>query len=260
MKLKLTLLSLLVAAANVVASDMIITAAEGAGNFNTTLQNVSVQTFDSIPLGKNNNVSWDGVGSFDHLNVINADQYGGAGGSKYAVEGLSGPNAVKTTTLSLNAPSSYFGLWWSAGDAANQLSFYKAGSLVANFTTANLINLLPSSYNGNPNSGYVHNQDAGEKFGFINFIGDANTSWDSIVFSNSAGSGFEADNYSSRVAAWNPVVDGTAPGTPFLELKDGVYTAINSIPANFNTPGAPAPSLIACLAFAAVLARRKTEI
>jgi len=247
----LTAAAMLAATAAVNASDFIITAASGPGSFNTTLGGTSVMTFDNLNTGVNNNVSWSGVGTFDSLNIKNADQYGGANGTRYAVEGL---GVVPTTTLSLNQSSSYFGMWWSAGDAANQLNFYKSGSLVASFDTANLMSQLSSAYNGNPNSGTYHGQDSGEKFGFINFIGDATTSWDQIQFSNNAGSGFEADNYTSRVAGWNPATDGTIPGTPVLELKNGVYSNISSVPAGFAAaPSAPAPPMTACLAFAGVL-------
>ena len=232
------------------AADMIITAREGAGAESSSLANTFQETFNNLSTGVNNNVSWTGVGTFDTLNVKNSDQYGGAGGSKYAVEGL---NVVNKTTLSLNQNSQYFGLWWSAGDAANVMDFYNGGNLVAHFTTQNLMSLLPSSYNGNPDPSHL-GQNTGEKYGFINFIGDASTSWDKIVFSNNGGSGFEADNYTSRVAAWNPSVDGPLPGTPYLRIKDGVVSNINSLPSDFSAaPGAPAPSLTACLAFAGVL-------
>ncbi len=239
------------------ASDMIISTSEGVGAFNTTLGNVNVETFDSLSTGVNNNVSWNGVGTFDSLNVKNADQYGGAptaaspNGSKYAVEGL---GVVNTTTLKLNTASSYFGLYWSAGDAANDLKFYNGTTLVADFTTANLMNKLPGSYYGNPiTSGYNAGANSGEPYGFINFVGDANTSWDSIVFGNNGGSGFEADNYTSRVNGWNPTTDGALPGKPLLELKDGQITTISAVPAGFAAAGAPAPPMTACLAFAGVL-------
>lgn len=255
MKTSITTSLIVVAAALSINSahafDMIITAREGAGAESSTMPNTYQETFDNLPTGVNNNVSWSGVGTFDTVNIKNADVYGGAAGSKYAVEGL---GVVNKTTLTLNSPSSYFGLWWSAGDAANVLNFYNSGNLVGSFTTANLINLLPNSYKGNPDTAlWYQGQNSGEKYGFINFIADKNTTWDKIEFTNSGGSGFEADNYTSRVGAWSPSVDGSLPGTPYLRLKDGVYTAISSLPANFQVPGAPAPSFTACLAFAGVL-------
>ena len=256
MKTSITTSLVIVAAAalsisSATAFDMVITAREGAGGESSTLPNTYAETFDNLPTGVNNNVSWSGVGTFERLNIKTADLYGGAGGSKYAVEGL---GVVNKTTLTLNSPSSDFGVWWSAGDAANVVNFYNRGNLIGSFTTANLIILLPHSYKGNPDTAlWYQGQKSGEKYGFINFIADKNTTWDKIEFTNSGGSGFEADNYTSRVAAWNPTVDGPLPGTPYLRLKNGVYTPISSLPGDFQVPGAPAPSLTACLAFAGVL-------
>ena len=240
------------------SSNIIVTTSEGVGAFNSSLQNVNVETFDNLPTGVNNNVAWGTVGTFDKVNVKAADQYGGAPtvlqptGSQYAVEGL---GIVNTTTLKLNAPSSYFGLYWSAGDAANDLKFYNSGVLVADFTTANLMNKLPAAYYGNPiTSGYSAGANKGEPYGFINFVGDANTSWDTIVFRNDGGSGFEADNYTSRVNGWNPTVDGAVTGTPVIEIVDGKVKNISAIPNTFSyAPAAPTPSLFVCLAFATVI-------
>lgn len=267
MKTKLNLLLLAAATAVSIgvleASDLLITTSEGAGAFNTTLNNASAYTFDNLPTGANHNVNWVGVGSIDAVGVLNADQYGGApkadgtGSTPYAVQSTASRlGGVATTTLTLNSPSSYFGLYWSAGDSANVLNFYNGNNLLATFTTDNLIKRLSSAYSGNPSPDTLwKGQDSGEKFGFINFIGGANTSWDKIVFSNSAGSGFESDNWTSRVNGWNPTVDGALPGTPQLEIKNGTISTISSIPAGFvpAAPGAPAPPLAACLAFAGVL-------
>ncbi len=202
--------------------NMLITTSEGVGAFNSSLSGTNVQTFDTLS-GINKNFVWQDVGTFDQLNVISANLYGGAPsatspkGTNYAVEGL---GAVKQTTLTLNQSSSYFGLYWSAGDAANNLKFYSNGQMVADFTTSNLMNLLPKSYFGNPiTAGPNAGKNTGEAYGFINFFGDANTTWDKIVFSNNTSSGFEADNYTTRVDGWDPAVDGKLPGTPVVAVQ-----------------------------------------
>lgn len=272
--------------------NMIITTAEGSGAFNTTLANTKVETFDNLPTGANRGLTWSDVGTIDAVGVLNANVYGGApnaegtGATRYAVQSTSGSlGGIGKTTLSLNTPSSYFGLYWSAGDPYNVLDFYNGNNLVAHFTTANLMNKLPSSYNGNPNS--LFPGDRSEKFGFINFMGSEGTSWNSIVFSNLGSSGFESDNWTSRVNGWNPTVD-TLPGTPveLIQTSGGVQTTADvtkvtvtdggiSITAKDTTtgkvlstdflaaaPAAPAPPVTACLAFAGVLLlqtlRRKT--
>ena len=263
--------------------NMLVTTSEGVGAFNSSLSGTTVQTFDNLS-GINKNVVWQGVGQFDQLNVIKADIYGGAPsatspkGTSYAVEGL---GAVKQTTLSLNQASSYFGLYWSAGDAANDLKFYNKGNLVADFTTANLMNLLPKSYYGNPiATGPNAGKDAGEPFGFINFFGNAKTTWDKIVFTNTTNSGFEADNYTSRVNGWNPTADGKLPGTAVavIQSNNGVQTVskiasvttasdnsliikAENIKTGFasildfapSAPAAPAPPIGVMAAFASVI-------
>jgi hypothetical protein len=287
-RLASVLLPLLMAAGQALAATssstygMIVSTAEGVGAFNSTLSGTNVQTFDNL-LGHHTNVVWEGVGTFDELNVINADQYGGAPsatsptGTPYAVEGI---GKVGTTTLKLNQATSYFGLYWSAGDGANNMKFYNQGVLVADFTTSNLMNLLPQSYYGNPiKDGWQSGHNTGEPYGFINFIGDANTSWDTIVFGNTHGSGFEADNYTVRSNGWNPTADGALPGDAklYVQSTDGKQTVSQVSGATLNgdklnlslidpatgksslvdfapsAPAAPAPPLPIIAAFASVI-------
>lgn len=287
--LALALLTLVTGASQIHAASlapdfsMIITTSEGVGAFNSTLSGTNVQTFDNL-LGVHKDVVWEGVGTFDQLNVIKADVYGGAPsasmpkGTPYAVEGI---GKIAQTTLKLNEASSYFGLYWSAGDSANDLKFYNQGVLVADFTTANLMNMLPKSYYGNPiAAGDNAGKNSGEPYGFINFIGGANTSWDTVVFGNTQGSGFEADNYTVRNEGWNPAKDGALPGTPVVALessggvqtvskitsasmkddklvlnvvnsKTGKSSVLNFAPA---APAAPAPPIGAVAAFVSVVA------
>jgi len=192
---------------------VIVTYAEQPGAETSSLVNASTFTFNNLSTGVHTNVEWDGVGTFDKLNILNADQYGGAANTKYAVEGL---GSVSQTILNLDHSSGYFGMWWSAGDAANVLDFYSGangtGTLLAQFTTANLLKALPKAYYGNPNTGTNLGKDAGEPFAFINFFATPGSSWSSVVFKNSSSSGFEGDNYTSRVAVYNATTDGPMPG------------------------------------------------
>jgi hypothetical protein len=81
---------------------------------------------------------------------------------------------------------------------ANVLDFFRGSTLVAEFSTTNLLSKLPASYKGNPTSGFK-GQDSGDPFGFTNFFGQPGTTGDHIVFNNNAGSGFESDNHTLRV-------------------------------------------------------------
>ena len=192
---------------------VIVTYAEQPGAEISSVVNASTFDFNSLSTGVHTNVEWDGVGTFDKLNILKADQYGGAANTKYAVEGL---GTVSETILNLDNSSHYFGMWWSAGDASNILDFYSgangSGKLLAEFTTANLLKALPKAYYGNPNTGTYAGKDAGEPFAFINFFATPDVAWSSIVFRNSSSSGFEGDNYTSRAIAYSAAVDGPMPG------------------------------------------------
>ena len=184
------------------AESIMVTTAEGPTSFNTTLGNVNVENFSGMSSGTYKNINWTGVGTIDRVSLVPNNQYGGTPTSKaYPVQSTSaGLGGVSSTTISLSTPSSYFGMFWSAGDASNNLSFYNGKNLVASFSTQSLMGTLPSSYYGNPNPANL-GQDRGEPFGFINFIGGAGTSWDKVVLSNPSGSGFESQSWTSRAHA-----------------------------------------------------------
>ena len=130
-------------------------------------------------------------GSF---NVSPATLYGGAGGSG---------NFISTTgTYSLNLSSSvnYFGLWFSALDSGNQLSFYKDSTLLYSFTPGTyktMVGACPSSSNafcGNP-TGTFKGQDSGEQFAYLNFY-DSNGTFNKVTFTQTvSGAAFESDNH-----------------------------------------------------------------
>ena len=210
----LSLAFLTAMAASQAGATVIVTYAEKPGMETSTLINTNTYNFDNLALGLNTKVDWTGVGEFNQLYIKSADQYGGAANTKYSVQGVN--TSVSSTVLNLNTPSAYFGLWWSAGDASNVLDFYSEadgkGTLVAEFTTASLLKALGKTYYGNPNVGDNLGKDAGEPFAFINFFAVEGTTWSSVVFRNSSSSGFESDNYTSRVEAYNQATDGNMPG------------------------------------------------
>jgi len=125
---------------------------------------------------------------------------------------------------------------------------------------------LPSDYYGNPiNRG----QNRGEPYAFINFYGDQSTSWDKVVLTNAGSSGFESDNYTSRTQAWSVKSDGGIQGRPIqvVSVKDNVNTVTQVTAANVQkvapqwefssrAPAAPAPPVLALLAFGAVVGPR----
>jgi hypothetical protein len=138
------------------------------------------------------------------FSVVAADQYGGAGGTgKY----LTTPN-TGTDTLTLSQGVNYFGLWFSALDAGNQMTFYSNGVEVLTYTPADFIAAVGACdgsnlYCGNPNTGL----DSGEQFAYLNFY-DLTGTFDRIDFTQITGGGFESDNHSAA-----NVVGGVFVGT-----------------------------------------------
>jgi hypothetical protein len=268
---KLLLSVTLAAVAQASYASVIITFAEDPDANLSSLSGTQVFNFNTTATGKNANVGWKGVGTFDQLFVKNADAYGGAAdalnpkGSRYSLQGAG--SGVLSSTLKLDTESSYFGMWWSAGDARNVLEFYNGDTLMGRFTTANLMDPLPASYDGNPLNRSINR---GEPYGFINFFGDEKTAWDRIVLTNDGSSGFESDNYTSRVAAWNPVVDGALPGVPVAIVDGGKTVRVTEASLEGTRwtldessvgaiPGAPVPPWSLLAAFAAVFVARHSK-
>lgn len=242
MRMKLLTTSLAIGLLSLVTASLaqatvIVTYAEKPGLLQSSFINTTTYDFNSLSTGLHTDVVWSGTnakgetvttGTFNQLYIKSADQYGGADGSNYSVQGVNSP--VTSTILNLNSPSSYFGLWWSAGDGANVLDFYSgangSGNLIAEFTTANLLKVLSKSYNGNPNTGTYGGKDASEPFTFLNFFATPGNAWASVVFRNSSGSGFEADNISSRVAVYDRATDGAMPGVVFEAINGTTQTLV----------------------------------
>ncbi|WP_392482538.1 hypothetical protein [Nostoc sp. C110] len=167
----------------------------------SNLLNYNVQNFDASTTGYSAaGLQWTGVGSYTNTLIVDKDQYGGANGTgKYFdVDTSRSGNGQTVSTLNLTTAQSYFGLWWSAGDANNVLEFYSKGTLVERITTADVVSYIAklpnntsTSYYGNPNS---PTQNKSEPYAFINFYDVAGT-FDQVKFTNVGGTGFESDNH-----------------------------------------------------------------
>lgn len=229
---------------------VVISYAEAPGDQVSQVPNTSVFDFNSLSVGVHDNVTWAGVGTYDKLSILAADEFGGAysgtgtANTNYSVQSASANlGAVKKTTLTLNAPHAYFGLWWSAGDNENVMDFYNGSTLVAHFTTATLPAKLPKTYFGNPTAAFI-GQDKTEPFAFLNFFGANGTTWNKIVFTNSGSSGFESDNHTDRV---DPVT-GPLPGIVFASVDGNVIQYV------------PEPATLGCMfAASAMLLVRKRQ-
>jgi len=155
-----------------VHASLVVTYAEDAGAVNSTLQDTAVINFNALAThgaGAYTNLTWTDstlgtVGTIDQVYLQSANQYGGANNATvsgksitphgyYPVaseppHGVGGSSAVTPITLTFDTKSAYFGMWWSAGDPGNILTFYQGNTQIAQYTTANLPGLLPKSYFG----------------------------------------------------------------------------------------------------------------
>jgi hypothetical protein len=262
----LSAISLVVLASSSAHAVLVVTYAENSNSYNSSLTNTKVLTFDNLPArSKVTNYTWTNnsatVGTIDQFYVQASDQYGGAGssGSNYPVQSQSvgGSNATPTTTITFSTSQGYYGLWWSAGDPANVLTFYSGNALVAQFTTSSLLTRLASSpdYYGNPRT----NQNPAEAYAFINFFGVTGTTWDRIVMSNQGSSGFESDNWTTRVGSY-----GTEPGEnpsnlPGVKVAQVSGTTVTLIPSPTPVPE-PTSALYLLPALGLVALRRRTGV
>ena len=238
-----------------VRANLIMTYAEQPGVQVSTVADTTMFNFDSLPTGQlSQNVNFLGAGTIDKVYVIPANQYGGAAdaaypnGSPYSVESSSsGLGKNQTTTLTWNQPSAYFGMWWSAGDPANYLSFYSGNTLVGEFDTKWLDQKVGKTYYGDPVPGSNNGSDSGEAFAFINFYAVNGATFDKIVLNNPGSSGFESDNWTVRTAAYGTIAgDGsTLPGIPVESVNGTNATVYGSGTVAVGDDGTPLTSVAA---------------
>jgi hypothetical protein len=132
------------------------------------------------------------------LQILPADQYGGAGGAGKYIVTFTG--ASYTLTL-VNDPSknpdgvNYFGYWLSALDAGNQVVFKKSGVQVGALTPADVLAQVSGqpAYFGNPNPAFL-GQNSGQPYAFINFY-DTSGTFDEVDFTQNMIGGYESDNH-----------------------------------------------------------------
>jgi hypothetical protein len=144
-----------------------------------------------------------------------------------------------TLTLGLTSGSTipgvnYFGLWFSALDAGNELQFYENNTLLLTFTPVmfqSLVGACPNSSNafcGNPNSSFL-DKDSGEQFAFLNFF-DENGYFNKIVFTETGGGGFESDNqtvaYMNPVTPTGTIISGAPEPGSFVLLFSGLLVLL----------------------------------
>ncbi len=166
---------------------------------------IGVETFDGEPLAENpstenftTNFGTGGViqGTYTNVQVYDADEYGGAGGTGEFADTHSSTGYSLTLTTTLSTGLNYFGFWLSALDMGNIVTFYDDGTEVYQFTPTDLLSLIgdcPNPYCGNPNSDFLDDNSA-QPYVFLNFF-DLAGSFNEIVFTeNPEVGGYESDN------------------------------------------------------------------
>lgn len=158
--------------------------------------------------------------------VINDDDYGAGTGTYLAI------SASSKVGLKFSEDKNYFGFAWCAGDADNQIQVYYKKQLLLTYTTANVITFLPktpnkvitatdnSQYNSSDYYGKFASKttNAAEPYAYLHIYSSGTIKFDSLVFSQAAGTGtFETDNHSvesgslsSLPGTWTTVYEAVA--------------------------------------------------
>ncbi|WP_185964991.1 Npun_F0296 family exosortase-dependent surface protein [Glacieibacterium frigidum] len=149
-----------------------------------------VETFDVAPPAPSTSVQsfTSAVGTYTGVNV---NDYGFGNGTIYAgAYSNVGIDSTGSYTLSLAAPTTYFGLLITSSDPSNTIQFYDGASLVYSYTVG-------SNFSGSS---------------FVNFAFSGADDFDSIVFTAASGTGFESDNHTigaiPEPATWAMMITG----------------------------------------------------
>jgi len=167
----------------------------------------------------------------------------------------------KSVTLTLAQPETYLGFWWSAGDQNNRITLYSggtSGTRVGIFQTSSLTNLLKDptvtaingatykscQYYGNPRlvdrttncagENSSPGNDPNQPFAYIHLIGEGGLTFDTIVFAQVGGGGFELDNIAieRHVTAPNTVI--LFPPELNARTPDLTGTTCDQFPSSFG--------------------------
>ncbi len=203
------------------ANAVIVFTIENPGVQQTTVAGAITETFDSRALGALGTFV-SPVGTFVGGTVLAPDVFGGANSTRYDL--AAGLQSGASSRLDLSTPQKYVGLWWSAGDARNQLEFYDPSlNLLAIFNTSTIIPFLSAGYYGNPNGG----GNVGEPYAYLNFTATGSETIGRVVFRQLAGGGaFEIDNVSVFDQPITPPGNSLPEGGPLIPVVAGALGAL----------------------------------
>ncbi len=181
------------------------------GQQSTFVGSALTETFDGYSTGNKNTPLQSVIGIYQltptsQINISNANQYGGANGTRFMAFGAqSGTGGA--ITLDLDAHHTYFGFWWSAGDPFNGITLYHNDLELARVSTSEITSLLAGAtvtaidgsvydtalYRGNPNTG----ENVSQNYAYVSIVVQG-AAFNRIQFDNGGltTSGFESDNHS----------------------------------------------------------------
>ena len=185
------------------------------------------QNFNNVPKKKkvfrdaypqHDSFEWGDIGTYQGsgAKVDKNNQYGGAEGKKryLFIENTSNSADLNPgVTLTFDEPVAYFGFWWSAGDADNQLTITLADDTIVIVGTDvvlnsdGFVNDLSSNngHLGNPTNKYK-DQNGSEGYAYLNLF--AKTNGQKIKKIRFHGTNFETDNHTVAIE-----IISTKPGS-----------------------------------------------
>lgn len=183
---------------------------------------VSGGQLEDFDLGCGNN--WT-MGTMSGLCTgMNADDYGGASTeSGTPTTGGTGTPYGRvasgdTITITLSSPASYLGFWWTGGDPGNVFRFYSQGDLIAEYTTAAVVDILTqpnlTSEDGTSylSDNYMYNpvnaEQTNEPYVYLHIVAKGDFTFDTFTFTHEREVGyFEFDNVVTNTAEVTPTDD-----------------------------------------------------
>ena len=173
---------------------------------NTTACYVTEDTFDNgtssdfqylVDTGVTGSIDSSYTGAYT---IPAANEYGGAGGTGHFIDVTDNSYTLTFSTTGDIPGVDYFGLWFSALDGGNELTFYNGTTVLYTFNAQSFISLVGACSGSNPFCGNPNNrtEDSGEQFAFLNFFYEGAGPGDyitSIKFTETTSAGFESDNH-----------------------------------------------------------------
>jgi hypothetical protein len=152
---------------------------------------------------------------------VDADDYGGASteSGTPTTGGTGSPygrvSSGDTITVTLTTPTKYLGFWWTGGDPGNVFRFYSEGEVIAEYTTAAVVDILTQSsltaQNGSTyqSDSYMYNpvnsEQTNEPYVYLHIVAKGDFTFDTFTFTHEREVGyFEFDNVVTTTVGVSP--------------------------------------------------------